>query len=327
MKIRKLLKSDFPKWLKHILGFIDGFYRLVLIDFFKHDGLIYAAGLSFLAVLSAMPFMVMLGAIVGLVIYLTGDGEKVYIDQLLESISKFAHDMIPYISDNIQQDLWSLVYHRTELGIIGFFVMILWSSQLFRGFQMTLARVFSNLREGGSPDRLVKARGYWFSQLLFGAFLLALGVGLLFLHLGLSVLADTLEHIDPKFTALLNKSFLFHEGMGSLFTIVGSILVFVLTLKICTVKRVFLGPTVLGGALFYLALNLSANIYGAYLGQALPRFEPLYGSFTTFVVFLTWVYTLFVIFILCAEFVKFIQIYFYTDWSQLEHSKKHENPN
>lgn len=323
-KLRKRLQSindRLPIWLQKLIHFVLSFYHFVILDFFKHDGLIYAAGLAFLAVLSTLPFLIMLGAVVGLVIYMTGGGEKVYIDKLLEGISDFAHDMLPYISDNLQRDLWNLVYHRAELGFLGFVIMILWASQLFRGFQITFGRVFSDLVEGGQPDKLIKVRGYWFSQLLFGAFILALGVGLLFLHLGLNVLSDSLMHMDPKLAHYFQHSFLFKSGMGGLFTVVGSILVFVLTIKMGTAKRIFLWPTILGGVVFYAAITISADVYSAYLSRAIPRLEPLYGSFTTAVVFLTWVYTLFVIFIVCAEFVKFIQIYFYSDWYKLEKTK------
>lgn len=79
-KLRKRLQSindRLPIWLQKLIHFVLSFYHFVILDFFKHDGLIYAAGLAFLAVLSTLPFLIMLGAVVGLVIYMTGGGEKV----------------------------------------------------------------------------------------------------------------------------------------------------------------------------------------------------------------------------------------------------------
>lgn len=290
------------------INFSKAFYDHVIVSFFRHDGLIYASGLSFMALFSVVPLLIVVGSIIGFVLYSSNSGQADLIHKSLDSIVQFAYDLAPYASESIKNALWRLIKSRNEMGVVGGIILIVAASQFFRGLEITMGRVFSAISERDQDP--LRIRNYWLSKLMFGAFVLILIVGLMVLHIVLELSEKVLKDLLPGVYTYFHGN-IFGNSSVSISTFLGTLLLFFVTLKMSSNKKLSFFSILSGSVLYYVLVVSLGQVYQSYVAHSLPKMQLLYGSFSAMFIFLTWIYCLFTLFILCAEFVKFIQLYFY----------------
>ena len=132
-------------WLREhrVLGEIYEIIDGTVADYVRDHGLIYAAAVSFYALLSLIPFVVLFASATGFLLASLGVGSEATSDEILANVVVQLRRGIPYIQPEFEDDLERIVKNRTGLGVAGFFGLLLASSQVFRALEFAFARIFA----------------------------------------------------------------------------------------------------------------------------------------------------------------------------------------
>ncbi|HOX44685.1 MAG TPA: YihY/virulence factor BrkB family protein [Myxococcota bacterium] len=262
--------------------------------FFRNDSHILAAAIAFYAILSLIPFVLLLFSLSGYVIeslvQQSAGQEKLFLE-----LAEYVRAVVPFMTDDIVQRLQSITLNREALGLTGLGTLVMTSWAVFRTLEMAFNRIFCSERR----------RSMLVSHGLFLLFLL--GVLLLFL---LSHLAGVLgplgaarsETVAGLLESLLGSSALLRALAGLLV----SSLVFVVLVKYFSHERIRLGPAAAGGLMFALLWLLASQAFGYYL-RNVARFSMLYGSLASLAVIILWFFYAAVVLLLCCEFTSVLQ--------------------
>jgi membrane protein len=263
--------------------------------FVQDDCHIMAAAISFYAVLSLIPFVLLLISITG---YVLGNIGQDYAnqDELFAHLAEYVRAVIPFTNENFIERLRGMTTNREAYGATGLVILFITSGLVFRSLELAFARVFKTARH----------RSLLAHQLLFVAFIL--GIGLLFLGvhylsvIGSSVASGRHEGFSDAFHLALKKYALLRFGASLL----AGTLVFFVLLKYFSRERIRKRASLLAGVLFAGLWMVAAKVFGYYL-ENLARFSLLYGSLATPAVIVVWIFYSACILLLCAEFAKVLQ--------------------
>lgn len=267
----------------------DGFVK-ALDEFRKDDCLRHSAATSYFAILSFLPFVILVLAALGFFLNTLGSQYETrgeFLDKILET----SHAIVPFLSrDIISERVRELIAARQAFGIVGGVVLVMTSSLVFGSLEAALNRIFD----------VEKSRNVVTSKLLFLGFVGALGVFMVISHYVITFVDSfvvaaggrrVMEYVDATWIS------------GMMVAYLGVVLVFsVLVRYFCPVRIKILH--LLGGAtLFFFLWEVAKQGFYLYL-KYIARFSALYGSLSTLMVFVIWIFYTVNIFLLCAEFVK-----------------------
>lgn len=250
------------------LGRLLSFSWRVLVAFMRNRGILLAGGVGYNALLSAIPFLA-----------LTVTGLSFVFDEhkILATISSELRLLVPNQAEAITQAIESFLKSRDVLGVVGFAVLIFFSSIAFRMLEEAIAVIFRK------PARRLRRR-IWVSVLLPYGFIGVLGLALLLVTvvrgflsaleeqniqlMGLSLSMAGTSHLALRFTSFLSL-----------------VLLFTAIYKVLPVVRISLRSALIGG--------LSAAAMWEMVGQGLVYYfanislvPVVYGSLTTVIVIL-----------------------------------------
>lgn len=109
------------------------FMRRVLRDFRRNQGLLLAGAIAYYTFLSIVP-MVLLGVIV-----LSHVLEE---SQLTQVLSVYMDMVIPGYAGTLAEQMQPFIEHRTVVGLVGFFVMLFFSSMAFSMLENAMTLIF-----------------------------------------------------------------------------------------------------------------------------------------------------------------------------------------
>jgi len=280
----------------HLPG-LHGVLRTIgrtLRGFLRDDCHVMAAAISFYAMLSLIPFVMLLLSVAGYVLeHLSQDYASE--QALFEHLEVYIRAVIPFASEDFFSKLRGIVVNRGAYGLTGMGVLILTAGLVFRTLELAFSRIFKTQRRS--------AVNY---QLVFMAFVLAVGLLFLGAHyfsvIGSSIFSARSEGFAQVFDQAMGEYFVL-RFLVTLFT--GSI-VFVVLLKYFSRERVRTRASLLGGLLFALLWMVAAKVFGYYLTHV-ARFSLLYGSLATLAVIVVWIFYSSLILLLCTEFARELQ--------------------
>ncbi|MBI5970462.1 MAG: YihY/virulence factor BrkB family protein [Deltaproteobacteria bacterium] len=266
--------------LKFIVSIWRGF-RL----FLKIDGMNRAAAISFFALFSLVPLILLIAAILGSFL-----GKNA---QVMENVVTFVKQGLPYLSDRIINDLNGLSLKWKTYGWVGF-VTLLWSADLvFDSMSSALAATFDTTSRFGFVRRKI-----------VNMLVLCLSVAAAFFSLMTTTLAGILRHykfkvfeIDLYHYLIESLTFKYVLPMGFLF--VAAALVY----------RMFSGPNLnlrhafYGGLLFTVLWEAAKQLFALYISY-FPAFNKFYASIGTVMLLMAWIYYTISIFLFCAAFAR-----------------------
>lgn len=272
--------------LPGLYGVLGSFGR-ALRAFIVDDCAVMAAAISFFALLSLIPFVLLLLSIAGyLMEHLGGQADRY---ELFAHLAGYIRAVFPFSSEELIERLRAVVINRRAFGLTGLVFMVVTASLVFRSLELAFARVLGTRRR----------RSLMAHQLLFGVFGLAIGL----LFLGIHSLTVVGHGVAPNDL----ESFLAeHAGLRFAFSLLVASLVFFVLLKYFSRERVRSRASLAGGALFALLWTLAGKVFGAYLG-GLARFSLLYGSLAAPAVLMVWIFYTACILLLCTEFAQQLQ--------------------
>ena len=272
------------KLLKKILKNF-GLLSQALSKFNDDNGFFLSSGITFNILINLIPFIMLLLASVGA--YLFND------EEVLNHIRAYFRDVAPVLDPNIMGTLMDVIQNRRIVGILGF-VGFLWLSRcVFSSLRTALNTVFQVEKRRGM------LRGIGIDLLM----ILLTGI-LLFVSMTLSSVITFLQSyqgqipvaIGPTIQWILKYLLPFFLTMGMFFLIY----------KIIPNERIHF-KSALKAALFTgLLWELAKHLFGWYVIY-LARYSIVYGSLSTLVVFVVWVYYSSTILIVGGELAYFLE--------------------
>lgn len=250
------------------LGRLLSFSWRVLVSFMRNRGILLAGGVGYNALLSAIPFLA-----------LTVTGLSFIFDEhkILETISSQLRLLVPNQAEAIIQAIESFLRSRDVLGVVGFAVLIFFSSIAFRMLEEAIAVIFRK------PARRLRRR-VWVSVLLPYGFISVLGFALLLVTVVRGFLSALREHSFEVMGLSLSLAGTSHFFLR--FTsFLSLVLLFTAIYKVLPVVRISLRSALVGG--------LAAAAMWEVVGQGLVYYfanislvPVVYGSLTTVIVIL-----------------------------------------
>ncbi|MDI5891424.1 YihY/virulence factor BrkB family protein [Halomonas rhizosphaerae] len=261
VRYRRLLFTLLPRVLH--------FLWRVLCAFLRNRGILLAGGVGYNILLSIVPLFALM------VVLLAGVVDQ---QHLLEVLTVQARHLAPAHAEVLLEAVRTLLDSRDVIGILGFPVLLLFSSFAFRMLEDALAIIFH------APDTHLTRRSAWVSVLLPYGFMLVLGAGLL----ALTLLVSLVSSMNALWVALFERELPLaglSEPMLNLTSFLGVFLLFSAIYKFLPVVKIALRRAVVGGfvaALLWEGVRLLLVFYFANISLV----NAVYGSLATLVVVL-----------------------------------------
>jgi membrane protein len=273
----------FKRFKKTLKNF--GLLWLALRKFNDDNGFFLSSGITFNILINLIPFIMLLLALVGT--YLYNDQE------VLDHIRAYFRDVAPALDPKVMENFMDVMQNLRIVGILGFVGLLWFSTWVFGSLRIALNIVF----------RVEKGRGM----------LRGIGIDLLMILLVGSLLLVSM---------ILSSVVTFLQGYhGQLPVIIGPtiqwilkyMLPFCLTycmfcfiFKIIPNKRVHLEPALQAALFTSLLWELAKHLFTWYVVH-LAQYSIFYGSFSTSVIFVVWVYYSSTILVVGGEFAYFLE--------------------
>jgi len=250
-------------------------------DFYKNNGLIHAAAISYFSVMAIIPFCLLMITILG---YFLGQDEKLLLF-FTERLSSF----FPRITREIVDELKKIITYRG----IGQFTMILYillSYQLFSSIEMAVNAIFKT-----------KTKRTFLMSFVISLFMITLVSLFVIISFGATTAVSLLRVL---------KNYLPGLKIGLLIEfLIGYAIPFLLLFLTATSLYLFLPrgrvrlKSVISGAVFAsLLFEAAKHLFAIYVVEV-ARLGAIYGPLSVFVMFLLWVFYSSAIFLVGAEIV------------------------
>jgi membrane protein len=239
--------------------------------FSQNESSISAAGLTFYAIFSLFPLLLVIVSVGSFILerFMTTD-----------EISAYIFNAFPMYQDFIRSNVMSVLHKRGAIGVIGL-VSLIWSAS---GYFNILVSSLNNAWPG------IKPRGFFKRRMLAIGMILGLIILLILSFISTSVI-NLLSHLQIPMGGSLQmyESALwkfFNNWFPYIFTFVLFWLLYFLIPNLKVKKR-----AAMVGALFAsLAWNLANQGITLYVSSRYFRYDIVYGSLSTIVSLLFWIY-------------------------------------
>jgi membrane protein len=272
------------KRLKKILKNF-GLLWQALRKFNDDNGFFLSSGIAFNILINLIPFILLLLALVGT--YLHNDQE------VLNHIRAYFRDVAPALDPKVTKNLMDVMQNRQIVGILGFVGLLWFSTWVFGSLRIALNIVF----------RVEKSRG------------LLRGIGIDLLMILLAGILLLMSMILSSFvTFLQNYQGQIPVAMGpTIQWILKYLLPFFLTYcmffliyRIIPNKKAHFTSALQAALFASLLWELAKHLFGWYVVH-LAGYSIFYGSLSTLVIFVLWVYYSSTILVVGGEFAYFLE--------------------
>ena len=272
------------KRLKKILKNF-GLLWQALRKFNDDNGFFLSSGITFNILINLIPFIMLLLALVGT--YLYNDQE------VLNYIRAYFRDVAPALDPKIMKNLMDVIQNRQIVGILGFVGLLWFSTWVFSSLRIALNIVF----------RVEKSRGMLRGIAVDLLMILLVGI-LLLVSMILSSVVTFLPGYQGRIPVAIGPTI--QWILKYLLPFFLTFCMFFLIYKITPHKRVHF-KSALQAALFTgLLWELAKHLFTWYVVH-LAEYSIFYGSFSTLVIFVLWVYYSSTILIAGGEFAYFLE--------------------
>lgn len=286
MTWKRVGDSWFARWTESL----GAAFAEAINQFRIDDCLRYSAATSYYAILSFLPFLILTLSALGFVLVALGSGYESN-EEFLDTILETTHTIVPFMTiEDLGDRVRELIAAREAFGIVGAVILVLTSSLVFGALEAALNRIF-DVKNG---------RNVVISKLLFLGFVAAVGVFIVISHY-------ILTFADSFITAAGGKPLMEYvysnPFTGVAVTYVGIAAVFGILVRYFCPARIPLSYLAGGATLFFFLWELAKQGFSLYL-HYVARFSALYGSLSTLMVFVIWIFYTVNIFLFSAVFVK-----------------------
>lgn len=257
-------------------------------NFFKHRDLQNAAVISYFATLSVIPFFVLFVSVAGFVVnHLFPHQSK---QDMYIMIRRGIEDVIPYYTDQIMYRIRQIIEARQTVGIIGIILLFFVSALVFEALEDALSHIFVS----------EKKKTFWLSRLLFFIFLFSFGFLFFVVYLFVIFSKPIFQAIGSPSLLKLISHYRALDWLVSVVLIGGGFLVVVRHFS----KKAIKAKALIYGSMLFFILFMAARIAFNYYISHIARLDIIYGSLSSVMIGVIWIYYSTVIFLFCAEFVN-----------------------
>lgn len=281
------MKRTHSMRFKRLKKFLKDFGLLwqALRKFNADNGFFLSSGVAFNILINMIPFILLLLALVGT--YLYNDRE------VLDHIRAYLRNVAPTLDPKIIGSLMDLIESRQIVGILGFVGLLWFSTWVFSSLRIALNIVF----------RVEKSRGM-LRGIGIDLFMILLVGTLLLVSMILSSVVTFLQSYQGQIPVAIGPTL--QWILKYLLPFFLTCCMFFLIYKIVPNKRVHF-TSALQAALFTgLLWELAKHLFAWYIVH-LAKYSILYGSLSTMVIFVLWVYYSSTILVVGGEFAYFLE--------------------
>ena len=272
------------KRLKKILKNF-GLLWQALKKFNDDNGFFLSSGITFNILINLIPFIMLLLALVGT--YLYNDQE------VLNHIRAYFRDVAPALDPKMMKNLTDVIQNRQIVGILGFVGLLWFSTWVFGSLRIALNIVF----------RVEKSRGMLRGIAVDLLMILLAGI-LLLVSMILSSVVILLQGYQGRIPVAIGPTI--QWILKYLLPFFLTYCMFSLIYKIIPNKRVHIKSALQAALFASLLWELAKHLFAWYVVH-LAEYSIFYGSLSTLVIFVLWVYYSSTILIVGGEFAYFLE--------------------
>ena len=256
-----------------------------LRKFNDDNGFFLSSGIAFNILINLIPFIMLLLALVGT--YLYND------QQVLDHIRAYLRDVAPTLDPKIMENLADVIQNRQIVGFVGFVGLLWFSTWVFGSLRIALNIVF----------RVEKSRGM-LRGIGIDLLMILLAGSLLMVSMILSSVVTFLQADQGRILVAIGPTIQWILKYLLPFFLTSCI--FVLIYKIIPHKRVHFTSALQAALFTSLLWELAKHLFGWYVVH-LARYSIFYGSLSTSVILVLWVYYSSTILVAGGEFAYFLE--------------------
>lgn len=261
------------------------FILTVIRDFRRNQGMLLSGAVAYYTLLSIVPMLILMLIILSHLIQ-----EK----QLFETLSMYLAMVIPSYAANLTEQVQVFLSHRKVVGLIGFLVMLFFSSIAFTVLENAMSVIFLH------RVRILR-RHFLISAIIPYVYIFLMGLGILLV----SFIAGALETIEGRRLIIFGWSFSFAGTSGVvlyIMGIIGEVLMLTSLYLVMPVGRITFRHALIGGIVATVLWEITRRILVWYY-SVLSMVNLIYGSFATAVVTLLSIEAAAVILLLGAQVI------------------------
>lgn len=281
------MKRTHSMRFKRLKKFLKNFGLLwqALKKFNDDNGFFLSSGIAFNILINLIPFVMLLLALVGA--YLYNDQE------VFNHIRAYFRGMAPAVDPKIRGNLMDLIQNRQVVGILGFVGLLWFSTWVFGSLRIALNIVF----------RVEKSRGMLRGIGIDLLMILLVGI-LLLVSMILSSVVTFLQGYQGRIPVAIGPTI--QWILKYLLPFFLTFYMFFLIYKIIPNKKVYFTSALQAAFFASLLWELAKHLFGWYIVH-LAGYSIFYGSLSTLVIFVLWVYYSSTILIVGGEFAYFLE--------------------
>jgi membrane protein len=190
-----------PSWPRRT----GGFALRVLRDFHENQGLLLAGAAAYYTLLSIVPLLAII------LVVLSHFANE---DQLIQTIARNLELLIPGYAESIANQVRGFLARRHLVGVVGFVIMLFFSSMAFSVLEATMAVIFSHRKQS-------LRRPFFISAIIPYVYILLIGLGFFLV----TIISGALDALDRKSVLMLghelslagsSKVLLYFLGQGGM---------------------------------------------------------------------------------------------------------------
>jgi len=238
----------------------------VLRGFRRNQGLLLSGAVAYYTLLSVVPMSIL--ALIGLSHFIEEE-------QLFQTLSTYLEMIIPGYASTLTDQVRVFLAHRNVVGIIGFLVMLFFSSIAFTVLENAMSVIFFHRVR-------IQRRHFLISAIIPYVYILVLGLGILVV----SFITGAIETIEKRQLMLLGCKMSL-EGFSGIalyaLGIVGEILLLTSIYLVMPVVRITFRRALIGGMAATVLWEVTRRVLVWYY-SVISMVNLIYGSFATAVV-------------------------------------------
>ena len=264
---------------------MGGFALKVLRDFHGNQGLLLAGAVAYYTLLSIVPLFA---------IILVGLSHFINEDQLIQTIARNLDLLIPGYADSLANQVRTFLLRRHLVGVVGFIIMLFFSSMAFSVLESTMAVIFSHRKQS-------LQRPFFISAIMPYVYILLMALGLLLV----TMISGALDALERQQVILLgyelslkgsSRILLYLMGMG------GMVLMLTSFYLVMPVGRISFRHALSGAVTATVLWEIIRRILVWYYSK-LSLVNVIYGSLATTVVALLSIEVAVIILLLGAQVI------------------------
>lgn len=214
--------------------------------------------------------------------------------QLIHTLSTYLEMVIPGYAATLTEQARAFLEHRKVVGIIGFLVMLFFSSLAFSMLENAMSVIFFQRVR-------IQRRNFLISAIIPCAYIFMMGLGIVLV----SFVVGAIETLESRYVTILGWSFNFGGATGAtlyILGIVGEVLMFASIYPVMPVVRVRFRHALIGGIAAAILWEITRRVLIWYYA-AVSMVNIIYGSIAMTVVALLSIEAVVIILLLGAQVI------------------------